>query len=214
MEAFDSFINFYSTQLPFSNVFHFVLLSLTVTHVYRIRNRIKKKIAANPISFSNFQIPYEYYYNKSTEDNYYCKNNDEAIKSADRLSSYHLERETLDYSYHKCYSHERQQFQDSLMNTFFDTFLKNTGLTPASRESWLVFTAGPMGAGKSHTIGWLDTEGLFPLQSFLKVDPDIIRELLPETFKYNQMDPLTAGKFTQKEVGYISEVSFLSFMMI
>ena len=72
--------------------------------------------------------------------------------------------------------------------------------------NWLVFTAGTMGAGKGYVLQWLNDQGLFPLDSFVLVDPDRLREQLPETGEYVRRDPQTAGYYTQKEVGYISEV--------
>jgi Zeta toxin len=65
-----------------------------------------------------------------------------------------------------------------------------------------------MGAGKGYTIQWLYDKGLFPLKAFVKVDPDSLRELLPETREYIARNPHMAGNLTQKEVGYIAEVSW------
>jgi len=44
------------------------------------------------------------------------------------------------------------------------------------------------------------------LKAFAEVDPDKLRELLPEFKEYNKRDSNTAGFLTQKEVGYLSEV--------
>jgi len=52
-----------------------------------------------------------------------------------------------------------------------------TCVAPASRSNWLVFTAGCMGAGKGHTLQHLQREGLFPLNAFVRVDPDVLREV-------------------------------------
>ena len=38
------------------------------------------------------------------------------------------------------------------------------------------------------------------------MDPDALRELLPETEGYIKKDPSTAGYLTQKEVGCVCEV--------
>jgi hypothetical protein len=38
------------------------------------------------------------------------------------------------------------------------------------------------------------------------VDPDKIRDLLPEMEEYNRRDPSTMGFLTQKEVGHLTEV--------
>jgi hypothetical protein len=70
-----------------------------------------------------------------------------------------------------------------------------------------VHSQGVMGAGKGHTMEWLHREGLFPKEAFVNVDPDAIRYLLPEYEHYNQIDNSKTGFMTQKEVGYISEVS-------
>jgi hypothetical protein len=34
-----------------------------------------------------------------------------------------------------------------------------------------------MGAGKGHTLQHLQREGLFPLNAFVRVDPDVLREV-------------------------------------
>lgn len=64
-----------------------------------------------------------------------------------------------------------------------------------------------MGAGKSHILRWLSSQGYFPpLEAFVRVDPDLLRNELPETKAYFAHNPEWAGILTQKEVGYISEV--------
>ena len=73
--------------------------------------------------------------------------------------------------------------------------------------------SGAFGAGKSHVLSWLSKRGYFPLHSFVVVDPDHLREKLPETKEYIRRDPLTAGFLTQKEVGYISEVLILKSLL-
>ena len=62
-------------------------------------------------------------------------------------------------------------------------------------------------------LSWLSQRGLFPLESFIVVDPDHIREKLPETAEYIRRNPSTAGMMTQKEVGYIAEVMVLRFLL-
>jgi predicted kinase len=75
---------------------------------------------------------------------------------------------------------------------------------------WIVFTAGPMGAGKSHTMKKLVKEGRFPLLAFVRVDPDAIRQYLPEFHLYVQRSPELAGELTMKEAGYIAEILTLA----
>eukprot|EP00596_Hydrurales_sp_CCMP1899_P009956 CAMPEP_0119044714 /NCGR_PEP_ID=MMETSP1177-20130426/33816_1 /TAXON_ID=2985 /ORGANISM="Ochromonas sp, Strain CCMP1899" /LENGTH=599 /DNA_ID=CAMNT_0007015247 /DNA_START=233 /DNA_END=2029 /DNA_ORIENTATION=+ len=129
------------------------------------------------------------------------------------VGKYARERSELDYTFHEHYIPERQLFHDILIDQFFQTLVtdKNSGLScERPRDNWLVFTAGCMGAGKGHTVSWLHSQGLFPLEAFVRVDPDALRELLPETEEYIRRDPKTAGYLTQKEVGYICEVLTIS----
>jgi hypothetical protein len=143
-----------------------------------------------------------YNFNISTEDNY----------SADEdlfVGKYANYRSLLDYSYHKHYICKRQQMHDTMIDLFLNTFVRdkaNNIVCECPVQPWLVFTAGVMGAGKGYTMKWLYNKDLFPLDSFVRVDPDSLRELLPETKEYIQKDPHTAGMLTQKESGYIAEV--------
>ena len=67
-----------------------------------------------------------------------------------------------------------------------------------------------MGAGKSYTIRHLAQKGRFPLESFVQVDPDEVRRLLPEFKHYLENEPQNAGDLTRKEAGYISEILTLA----
>ena len=59
------------------------------------------------------------------------------------------------------------------------------------------YTAGAMGAGKSHTIRWLADNGFFTLPNVVKVDPDAFRQELPEWDTYKRSDQETAGSYIQ-----------------
>ena len=79
--------------------------------------------------------------------------------------------------------------------------------SPPPPPPWIIFTAGVYGAGKSHTIKRLQRNGCFPSStSFVTVDPDEIRRLLPEFSTYIEKVPLLAGEYTQKESGMIAEL--------
>ncbi len=67
-----------------------------------------------------------------------------------------------------------------------------------------------MGAGKSHTLNFLNERGNFPLAAFVLIDPDEIRQNLPEFSLYVSKDPLHAGSMTRKEAGYIVEILTLA----
>jgi hypothetical protein len=150
-----------------------------------------------------FRMRADYNYSLSSEENY--SSNEKVF-----VGKYSYERSLLDYTYHHYYIEERQLLHDQIIDMFlrtrvFDSVTNITCETPL--ENWIVFTAGVMGAGKGHTIQFLHNEGLFPKDAFVNVDPDIFRSLLPEFEEYNRLDSNTAGYLTQKEVGYISEVS-------
>jgi len=118
-------------------------------------------------------------------------------------------RKTLDYNYHKNYRMERQWLQDAIIEEFLETVHLtdvNGDVCTTPTEPWIVFTAGAMGAGKSHTINWLVEKGLFPLLAFVNVDPDEIRRRLPEFNLYAEVIPEKAGELTRKEAGYVAEI--------
>ena len=37
---------------------------------------------------------------------------------------------------------------------------------------WIVFTCGPMGAGKGYVLSWMSRHGYFPLEDCVHIDPD------------------------------------------
>ena len=122
-------------------------------------------------------------------------------------------RETLDYNYHANYTFERQMLQDAIISDMLDSaFILDAdgqiGTTP--QKPWIVFTAGAMGAGKSHVMNSLVTNGRFPLKAFVIVDPDEIRRLLPEYHMYINENAELAGELTRKEAGFIAEILTLA----
>ena len=150
----------------------------------------------------NFTISDNYDYTKSSEENYRCDD-------APFVGKYQDIRNRLDYTFHRRYSVERQLLQDELIKSFLNTTVYDRSHNVTCEvplENWIVFTAGPMGAGKGHTIQWLHKEKLFPFNAFVNVDPDAIRSLLPEFSFYIKHNISIAGSLTQKEVGYISEI--------
>lgn len=154
--------------------------------------------ASESIFIFNSTVDYE----KSTEDNY---STDEAIC----VGKFASQRALLDYSYHKHWIPERQLFQDTIIDRFKDTVVHDsfTGMTcSAPLHNWIIFTAGAMGVGKTRVLRELWRQGDFPLDSFVWVDLDAIRTLLPEWGEYSRREPLLAGRRTQKESSYIGEV--------
>ena len=151
-------------------------------------------------AYSSQEMAVSFDYSKSTEDNY-------AVENPTFVGKYRKLRRGLDYSYHMFYSETRQLLHDEIIDMFVNTKIEDgSSVCDRPTQNWLVFTAGCMGAGKGHVVRWLNNNGIFPLKSFVVVDPDAIREVLPETSTYNDRNPFTMGHLTQKEVGYISEV--------
>ena len=72
-----------------------------------------------------------------------------------------------------------------------------------SRQPWLIFTAGCMGAGKTHTMCRLDSDGLIPLQQIVRIDMDRIVRYLPEVRGYMARDPQSTGSMTLGEAGMV-----------
>jgi hypothetical protein len=160
----------------------------------------------------------QYNLSQSTEENYASPTQEFHGKFMDI-------RKGLDYSYHANYTPQRQHLQDSILNYLLSskhpisipkdpTSLYSTDgrsntksttcLTPVN--PWIVFTAGAMGSGKSYTIRRLYNQDRFPLETFVTVDPDEIRRLLPEFEWYLEHDPAVAGEATRKEAGLLAEM--------
>jgi len=110
-------------------------------------------------------------------------------------------RPLLDYSYHATYNIRRVDVQDAIIDRFCTDQNCQSELLP-----WVVFTAGAMGAGKGYVVRWMDTNGYLPLDKFVVVDPDQIRQMLPEWGDYVKHEPESAGDKTQKEAGHIAEI--------
>jgi len=122
-------------------------------------------------------------------------------------------RRTLDYSFHSYYTFERQKLHDAIITDMLNEAYicdENGNIGLIAADPWIVFTAGAMGAGKSHTLRVLVEKSRFPLPAFVIVDPDEIRRLLPEYHMYIAENPELAGELTRKEAGYIAEVLTLA----
>jgi hypothetical protein len=118
---------------------------------------------------------------------------------------YRSQRMALDSTYHWLYSLDRQAMQDKLI----DDVLNDCRHTELSPFPWVVFTAGPMGAGKGYVLDWMESQGYFPRKQFVSVDPDEIRRCLPEWEEYVAHDEQSAGGKTQKEASMLAELCVL-----
>mmetsp|Transcript_12776 Transcript_12776/g.37584 ORF Transcript_12776/g.37584 Transcript_12776/m.37584 type:complete len:329 (-) Transcript_12776:58-1044(-) len=122
-------------------------------------------------------------------------------------------RSSLDYSFHRNYEEARQKFQDDIIGKMTKTVhspCKEMENHAHPRRPWIIFTAGAMGVGKSQAVRRLISEGKLPLRNFIWVDPDDIRVTLPEFSSYSKQCRIRAGELTQKESGYIAEITTLA----
>lgn len=104
----------------------------------------------------------------------------------------------LNYPIH--YSQARQEFQNKLMKKVLESGSK-------ARFPRVVFTAGPMGSGKTTSVNQLIKEHYFPEGDFLVIDPDRIREMLPEYRSYlNGPHAEYAALLTQHEAMDIADM--------
>mmetsp|Transcript_22066 Transcript_22066/g.54579 ORF Transcript_22066/g.54579 Transcript_22066/m.54579 type:complete len:417 (+) Transcript_22066:208-1458(+) len=159
------------------------------------------------VAASTHTSPYDsgYDWQRSTEENYRCDSQSDGF-----FGEFQEFRRRLDRSYHHNYIPSRQVLQDSIIRSLLWSDNCERGSTSKQEDSrkdtrpWIVFTAGVYGAGKSHTIGKLQALGCFPPKSsFVGVDQDEIRRMLPEFSLYRKEQ---AGAFTQKEAGMIAEL--------
>jgi hypothetical protein len=65
-----------------------------------------------------------------------------------------------------------------------------------------------MGAGKGYVLSTLYKSGLFPLDGFLKIDPDMLKIELPEMSGYLRVDPESAATKIHRESTQMADVLF------
>jgi len=110
-------------------------------------------------------------------------------------------RSQLDYSYHLHPAQSRQELQDVILSR-----VVNSSSSDKSSKPWIVFTAGAMGVGKGYVLSSLYKSDLFPLDKFLKIDPDMLKNELPEMSGYLQADPATAATKVHRESTQMADV--------
>jgi hypothetical protein len=65
-----------------------------------------------------------------------------------------------------------------------------------------------MGVGKGYVLSTLHKSGLFPLDTFLKIDPDMLKIELPEMSGYLRVDPESAATKIHRESTQMADVLF------
>ena len=72
---------------------------------------------------------------------------------------------------------------------------------------WIVYTCGPMGAGKGYALQWMSDSGFFPLDNIVHIDPDHFKSVMPEWEGYTNADTRSAGSLCHQESGFIQELA-------
>jgi predicted ABC-type ATPase len=129
---------------------------------------------------------------ESTEELY---KNDEFVFVGDFIES----RSKVDFNHHRNYKAERQLLQDSIVHKYLK-FGKSVN------SPKIIFMAGVMGAGKGYVLNQMDRAKEINLNDYLLIDPDQLKDELPEMAKYVALDPQTAGTKVHKESGFIQEI--------
>jgi hypothetical protein len=153
-----------------------------------LRSLIRLFIAGFEYQFK-FIIRPDYDYTQATCANY-------AGPSGEHFGPYADIRRSRDQAYHGAYSRERQAWQDSAVRA-------SIGKTDPQSRPWMVFTCGPFGVGKGHVLSWLSSQGLFPLEYIVHIDPDFFKRVMPEWRGYLTHSRDFAGTATHRESGLL-----------
>eukprot|EP00927_Polykrikos_kofoidii_P055448 TRINITY_DN4969_c0_g1_i3.p1 TRINITY_DN4969_c0_g1~~TRINITY_DN4969_c0_g1_i3.p1 ORF type:complete len:639 (+),score=56.05 TRINITY_DN4969_c0_g1_i3:232-1917(+) len=106
----------------------------------------------------------------------------------------------IDYGYHANYTEDRQQWQDGVVHLM-------TKSTQKIALPWILFSCGPMGAGKGFAIRYLSRVGVLPLEKLVHIDPDHYKQMMPEWEGYKSRDAGQAGTMCHKESGFLQELA-------
>jgi hypothetical protein len=135
----------------------------------------------------------------STQENYACEG-----RTGVYVGEFADVRKTIDSRWHGCYTEMRQIFQDSIIRSLVPL----DAIQDSQYTKVLVFSSGPMGAGKSYTMRWMIRTGAIPEKLLsVSIDPDLIRRQLPEWPIYVKNNPITAGSLTHLESTLIAEIA-------
>lgn len=113
------------------------------------------------------------------------------------VGSFIRERKLMDYTWFGNYTPERQIVQDNIIYSLLN------GKTKSNKRK-AIFTCGIFGSGKTRTLKWMSSQGMIDLDSFVLINPDEIKHLLPDFKKMLKIDPKNAAKAIHKESTYIS----------
>lgn len=190
-----------------------VMSKLVIVLLLMTRTNINGLLMETSTSSFFYQIPENYNWEFSTTENYRHSSSYNERGPLFAVGEFGDLREKLDYNYHSIYQPDREIFQDSIIRYYLSKPIivdENGDHCHVPTQPWIVFTAGAMGSGKTYTMNQLAHNDLFPLESFVVVDPDEIRRHLPEFEVYVKNNPEHAGELTRMESGMIAELLTLA----
>jgi len=107
---------------------------------------------------------------------------------------------------HGNYTNQRQWLQDAIVADLLRTAVLSSPSDTNASNPWLVLVAGAMGAGKRHTMCELAAVGRLRLGDFVFVDPEMIRQNLPEHDLIISSRPDCLEVRTNQEVRFLEEL--------
>lgn len=105
-------------------------------------------------------------------------------------------RKLIDYNYFFNPTLERQELQDKII----ESYLENHS---SYDNKWIIYTSGTYGSGKGHTLKFFDGS-ILNLKDFIIIDPDKIKNDLPECKLFSLENKNTASSRLHKESILIS----------
>jgi phosphoglycolate phosphatase-like HAD superfamily hydrolase len=103
--------------------------------------------------------------------------------------------------YARNYAKWKYAFIPSRLKVHADILAQISGTVGPSPKPLVLFTSGSFGSGKSTVIERLVNSQLIQADHFAWIDPDDIRERVPEYQKFKAVDPKNAGSLVHLEVG-------------
>ncbi|KAI9023365.1 zeta toxin-domain-containing protein [Hyaloraphidium curvatum] len=151
-----------------------------------------RAIVSDYSSPAAFDVPEDYKWTEPTHTNYAG----EPFAFAGQLLD---ARQKRDYDYHAHFAELRQHWQDSLVQSI-------SARSPPVDAPFLIYTAGPPGAGKSYVLSWMSEKGYLPLENVVQIDPDRIKAAMPEWPHYLKQVGEKAAALCHRESGLIAEL--------
>lgn len=125
------------------------------------------------------------------------------VESSEIYKSRYAEfRCMLDYSYFPVYPGARQSIQDDIVEKHFEKLTLDKS-KPHVARTWLLYTCGAYGSGKSHTLKTLN----YLSSNTVLIDPDVIKSLLLLTYESkDSIDDMATAKCLHLESTFVASI--------